>query len=97
MAGAWQGRVKRLTESRQRLTRAAEGSECRVSGKSAEGEKMASNSALEGSGWHGVREGTGSKYGEAVEWTGSEPKGAEQPLLQSSYWTLEQEASNVGR
>ena len=58
---------------------------------------MGSNLALEGSGWHGVREGTGSKCGEAVEWTGGEPKGAEQLLLQSSRWTLEQKASNVGR
>ena len=58
---------------------------------------MTSNSALEGSGWHGVREGTGSKCGEAVEWTGGEPKGAEQPLLQPSRWTLKQRASNVGR
>ena len=39
----------------------------------------------------------GSKCGEAVEGPGSEPKGAEQPLLQPSRWTLEQEASNVGR
>ena len=60
-------------------------------------EEMASNSALECSGWLGVQEGTGSKCGEVVEWTGGEPKGAEQPLLQSSHWTLEQEASNVGR
>ena len=58
---------------------------------------MGSNWALEGSGWHGVGEGTGSKCGEAVEWTRGEPKEAEQPLLQPSRWTLEQKASNVGR
>ena len=58
---------------------------------------MGSYSSLEGSGWRGVGEGTGSKCGEAVEWTSSEPKGAEQPLLQPSCWTLDQEASNVGR
>ena len=58
---------------------------------------MASNLALEGSGWRGVEEGTGSKCREAVEWMGGEPKGAEQPLLQPSRWTLEQKASNVGR
>ena len=57
---------------------------------------MGSNLGLEGSGWRGVGEGTGSKCGEEVEWTGSEPKGAEQPLLQSSRWTPEQRAYNVG-
>ena len=46
---------------------------------------MASNSAVEGSGWLGVQEGKGSKCGEAVEWTGGEPKEAEQLLLQSSH------------
>ena len=56
-----------------------------------------SYSALAASGWLGVQEGTGSKCGEAVERTGGEPKGAEQPLLQPSRWTLEQKASNVGR
>ena len=69
----------------------------RESGIWAEGEEMGSNWALEGSGWHGVGEGTGSKCGEAVEWTGDEPKVAEQPLLQPSRWMLEQKASNVGR
>ena len=97
MAGAWQEHVSRPAKPRRRLTRAAEGSEGRESGKSAEMEKMASNSALEGSGWRGVQEGTGSKCGEAVEWTGGEPKEAEQPLLQPSRWVLEQKASNVGR
>ena len=58
---------------------------------------MGSNSGLDGSGWHGVGEGTGSKCREAVEWTGGEPKGMEQPLLQPSRWTLKQRASNVGR
>ena len=48
-----------------------------------------SNSALVASGWPGVREGTGSKCGEAVDWTSGEPKGAEQLLLQPSHWTLE--------
>ena len=70
------------------------------SGKWAEAEKtpwQRSNSALAASGWPGVQEGTGSKCGEAVEWTGGEPKEAEQPLLQPSRWTLEQKASNVGR
>ena len=43
-----------------------------------------SNSALAASGWPGVHEGTGSKCGGAVEWTGGEPKVAEQPLLQPS-------------
>ena len=61
----------------------------RESGKGAEMEKMASNSALECSGWLGVREGTGNKCGEVVKWTGGEPKGAEQPLLQPNHWTLE--------
>ena len=32
-----------------------------------------------------------------MEWTGGEPKEAEQPMLQPSHWTLEQKASNVGR
>ena len=57
---------------------------------------MGSNLGLEGSGWCGVEEGTGSKCGEAMEWTSDEPKGAEQPLLQPSRWTLEQKASKVG-
>ena len=65
------------------------GSEGRESGNGAEEEGMASNSALEGSGWRGVQEGMGSKCGGAVEWTGGEPKVAEQPLLQPSRWTLE--------
>ena len=42
-------------------------------------------------------EGTGSKCVRVVEWTGGAPKVAEQPLLQSSHWTLEQKASNVER
>ena len=57
---------------------------------------MGSKWALEGSGWHGVGEGTGNKCGEAVEWTGGEPKEAEQLLLQPSRRMLDQEASNVG-
>ena len=57
---------------------------------------MGSYSSLEGSGWRGVGEGTGSKCGEAVEWTGGELKGAEHPLLQPSRWTLKQRASNIG-
>ena len=47
------------------------------SGNGAEVEKTASKctlSALEGSGWPGVHEGTGSKCGGAVEWTGGELK-----------------------
>ena len=83
-------------KSRRWLTEAAEGSEGRESGKRVGEEKMGSNSALASSGWLGVQEGTGSKCGEAMEWTGGEPKVAEQPLLQPSRWTLEQEASNVG-
>ena len=55
---------------------------------------MGSYSSLEGS---GVGEGTGSKCREAVEWTGGEPKEAEQPLLQPSRWTPDQRVSNVGR
>ena len=50
---------------------------------------MDSKWALEGSGWHGVGEGMGSKCGEAMEWTGDEQKGVEQPLLQPSRWTLD--------
>ena len=55
------------------------------SGFGANEEGMGSYLSLEGSGWRGVGEGTGSKYREAVEWTGSESKGAEQPLLQPSH------------
>ena len=77
--------------------KSAGGSEGRESGIGAKEEGMASNLALEGSGRRGVREGTGSKCREAVEWTGGEPKEAEQPLLQPSRWTLAQGASNVGR
>ena len=64
----------------------------RESGKSAEEEKIASKwnySTLEGCGWLGVHEGMGSMCRGAVEWTGGEPKEAEQPLLQPSRWTLE--------
>ena len=50
MAGAWQGRVRLPTKSRRWLTSAADGCKGRESGKSAEEEKMGSNSALECSG-----------------------------------------------
>ena len=53
------------------------GSECLESRLGAGLEEMGSYLGLEGSGWRGVEEGTSSKCGEAVEWTGSEWKGAE--------------------
>ena len=73
------------------------GSEGLESGFSADKEKMGSNLGLDGSGWRGVEELTGSKCEEVVEWTGGEPKGAKQPLLQPRHWTPEQRASNIGR
>ena len=98
------GVVRGPVRSGQWQVRAAEVSEGRESGIGAREEGMASNSALDGSGWRGVEEGTGSKCGEVVEWTGGESKGAEQPLLQPSRWTLgvqrwtlAQGPSNVGR
>ena len=72
----------------------------RESRKWAEEEKIASKctySAFEGCGWPEVQEGTSSKCGEAMEWTGGETKVVEQPLLHPSCWTLEQKASNIGR
>ena len=91
---------RRPARARRWLTQAAEVSPVRErleSGLGAGGEGMGSYSSLEGSGLRGAKEGTSSKCREAVEWTGGEPKGAGQPLLQPSRWTLEQEASNVGR
>ena len=64
--------------------KSAAGSEGLESGLGDDGEKMGSNLGLEGSGWRGVGEGTGSRCGEAVEWTGDRPKGAKQSLLQPS-------------
>ena len=98
---AWKAKGVGMPEGHRRCwCQAAATVRRRESGRGVEMENMASkcsNSALEGSGWHGVQEGTGSKCREAVEWTDGEPKGAEQLLLQPSYWTLEQKASNVGR
>ena len=94
------GGVRRPARARRwhawaaKVNNGSEGLESRLG---AGGEEMGSYSSLEGSGWRGVEEGTGSKCREAVEWTGSEPKGAEQPLLHSSRWTPDQRASNVGR
>ena len=91
--------VGRRGQGRGRCVRqkSAAGSEGLESSFGADEEGTGSNLVLEGSGWCGVEEGTGSMCGEAVEWTDGEPKGAEQPLLQLSRWTLEQRASNVGR
>ena len=71
------GAVKGPARSGRWQVRAVEVSEGREIGFGADEEGMASNLALEGSGWCGVEEGTGSKCGEAVEWTAGEPKGAE--------------------
>ena len=60
--------------------KSAVGSEGLESGFGVDEEEMGSNLVLEGSGWRGVEEGTSSKCREAVEWTGGEPNGAEQPL-----------------
>ena len=62
---------------RCRRRKSAAGSEGGESGIGADEEGMASNSALEGSGWRRVEEGMGSKCREAVEWTGGESKEAE--------------------
>ena len=70
MSGGWQGLVRRQVKSRRWLTGATVGSEGGESENGAGEEKMdskCSNSALEGSRWPGVQEGTGSKCGEAVE------------------------------
>ena len=63
----------------------------------ADEEKMGSNLVLEGSGWHGVWEGTGSKCREAVDWTSGEQKEAEQSLLQLSRSTYKWRVTNFGR
>ena len=69
------GAVRGPARSGRWQVQAAEVSEGRESGFGADEEGMASNWALEGSGWRGAEEGTGSKCGEAVEWTDGEPKG----------------------
>ena len=76
-AGRWQAWAAKVSNG-------SEGLESRFR---ADLEEMGSYLGLEGSGWRGVEEGMGSKCGEAVEWTGGEPKGAELPLLHSSCWT----------
>ena len=94
------GIVRRPARVRQWLTRVAEVSHVSEGLESwlwADLEKMGSYSSLEGSGWHGAKEGTGSKCREAVEWMDGELKEMEQPLLHSSRWTADQRASNTLR
>ena len=78
-AGWWQAWVAKVSNG-------SEGLESRLG---TSGEEIGCYSSLEGRGWRGAKEGMGSKCGEVVEWTGDEPKGAEQPLLHPSHWTLD--------